>query len=74
VMADGIFDEWRLANRLAVAAEQAVFVASLGVIEGTCIPPSTADVDNAKRLRSLANDLFTVGMQNMADQAARLKR
>ena len=73
-MATEFFDEWRMANWAASAAERSVLTATLDAIESGTPMPAKADVDQAKTLRGIATDLFSVAMQEMAAKAGRLKR
>jgi hypothetical protein len=73
-MATEFFDEWRMANWAASAAERSVLTASLEAIESGTPMPAKEDVEQAKALRGIATDLFAVAMQEMAAKAGRLKR
>jgi hypothetical protein len=57
------FNEWRAAARAASAAEQAVSKAYLQYMAGTGEPPTAQEVDDAKRRRAVADDLFKVALQ-----------
>jgi len=73
-LAREFFQEWRVADRNASAAELRVFQASLDSMAGRSPSPTPAAIDDAKRLRAIANDLFTVAMAEFKADAQRLKR
>jgi hypothetical protein len=73
-MATQFFDEWRAADKLAAVAEKAVLTASLKAIDGKGPLPGAEEIDQAKRLRGVANDLFGVAMEEMTARAAQFKR
>jgi hypothetical protein len=72
-MAREFFQEWRLADRKASAAEMRVFQASLDSVTGQATIPAPETIEEAKRLRAIANDLFTVAMAEFQADAQRLK-
>jgi hypothetical protein len=74
VLVIGIFGEWRLANKLASQAEAIVLEGLLRMLNKEGPEPTEEEVANAKRLRAVANDLFAVGMKEMADRARSLRR
>jgi hypothetical protein len=73
-MATEFFDEWRMANWAASAAERSVLTATLGAIESGTPMPAKEDVEQARVLRGIATDLFAVALEEMAAKAGRLKR
>jgi hypothetical protein len=73
ILVIGIFHEWRLANRLASQAEAIVQAALLRGLDKTGAGATDEQVENAKRLRGIANDLFETGMKEMAARAKSLK-
>jgi len=73
-MATEFFDEWRMANWAASAAERSVLAASLEAIESGKPMPAAEDIERARTLRGIAVDLFAVAMEEMAAKAGRLKR
>ena len=73
-MATEYFDEWRLADKIASAAEAIVLAKSLGAIEGTAELPSDDEIAHAKYLRGVANDLFRIAMEEMKRKANQFKR
>ena len=72
-MATEFFQEWRVADRAASAAERLVVAASLAAISEKGVPPSPPEIAYAKRLRAIANDLFAVSMAEFAARAAAIK-
>ena len=72
-MATEFFDEWRMANWAATAAERAVLTESLAAIETGAPLPPREDIERAKTLRGIATDLFAVAMEEMTAKANRLK-
>jgi GAF domain-containing protein len=66
------FQEWRIADRAASAAEKAISRASLAAIEGTGSAPTAAMVAAAARLRQLADDLYRVAMTESEQRASQL--
>jgi len=64
-----LFQEWRLANRVATAAERAMLNASIQALEGKGEPPSPAEAQRAKGLRRAADDLFQLAMAHMRELA-----
>jgi hypothetical protein len=68
-----LFQEWRAANRVAEAMEKEVVRASLrSVTEGAPEPLREAH-EQAHKLRELANDLFKLAMDEMAQRAEAAK-
>ena len=63
------FQEWRIADRAASVAERAIMAASINAIEGGQQAPTQAEIDHAKRLRGIANDLFAVSMAEFEERA-----
>ena len=56
------FNEWRTAARAASAAERTVSQAYLLYISGKGEPPAAKQVEDAKRKRGVADDLFKVAL------------
>jgi hypothetical protein len=74
-MSSEIFQEWRTADRAALAAEKVLLNSSLRSIQdGDSLAPTPADVERAHRLRAIANELFQTAMAEMNAEAERLKR
>lgn len=57
------FNEWRAAARAASAAERLVSYAYMEYLSGKGDPPSAQQVEEAKRKRALADDLFSVALR-----------
>jgi hypothetical protein len=53
-----LFQTWRGANHAAVLAANTVLVKSVMALDGKGEPPSAAETDQARTLRSVADDLF----------------
>lgn len=70
----GLFAEWRVADRLAHRFEQALSKAALRSLQGDGPPPTEEQRQQAHRLRSQADDLFQLAMQEMSVRAAKLRR
>jgi putative methionine-R-sulfoxide reductase with GAF domain len=66
------FQEWRIADRAASAADKALLRASMAAIEGSGSAPTTVMVEAAARLRQLADDLYRVAMAESERRAAQL--
>jgi GAF domain-containing protein len=66
------FQEWRIADRVASAAEKALLRASLAAIEDSGSAPTAVMVSAAARLRQLADDLYRVAMAESEQRAAQL--
>ncbi len=63
-----LFQEWRAADRAALAAEKAVLADSLRPIEAMGNSPAVYHREKAKRRRAIANDLFDLAMAAMGGQ------
>lgn len=74
IMAREFFQEWRVADRAASAAERALMAASIAAIEAHEQPPSLEEIAHAKRLRAIANDLFAVSMAEFTERVNVLQR
>jgi hypothetical protein len=57
------FNEWRVASRAASAAERAVTLAYLAYCSGKGQPPTPEQVEESKRKRAMADDLFSVALR-----------
>lgn len=64
-----LFQEWRVANRIANTAERATLNASIRALEGKGEPPSQAEVQRVRRLRATADDLFQQAMAQLGELA-----
>jgi hypothetical protein len=64
-----LFQEWRAADRAAHALEQALTRASLAALDGRGEGPSEGDRDRSRKLRSTADDLFRMAMDEMRAKA-----
>jgi hypothetical protein len=73
-MRTGFFQEWRVADQAASAAEKLLLVDSLNAIEQGGVAPTLAAIAHAARLRAVANDLYAVAMELMKARAESLKR
>jgi hypothetical protein len=73
-MATELFREWRAADRTALVAEKAVMATAMAYYDGTSLPPTPESISEAKRLRGIADDLFTVSMAELAAAAAKNRR
>jgi hypothetical protein len=73
-MATELFREWRVADRTALAAERAVMATAMAYYDGTSAPPTLEAIAEAKRLRGIADDLFSVSMVELAAASARNRR
>lgn len=71
---DLLWNEWRLANRVAHRCEQEIAKRYLASVEDSAGSPRPAlkDVLEATRLRKLADDLFAVAMEQTKARAAAL--
>ena len=67
------FHEWRAADRVAVAAEHAVFRATMRLIDGGR-GPTESEISESHRLRAVADDLFSAAMEEMTEMSHRLRR
>jgi hypothetical protein len=67
------FHEWRTADRVARAAEKAVFAASMCFLDGLGSGPTDEQVEHAHHLRATADDLFNIAMQEMTEISNSLK-
>jgi hypothetical protein len=66
------FQEWRTADRAALAAERQVFAASMRFINGQGPGPTRDEIDLAHKLRATADDLFASAMREMEEVSRRL--
>lgn len=64
-----LFQEWRIANRIATTAEKAMLNASIRALDGQGEPPSQLEAQRVKRLRATADDLFQRAMAQMGEMA-----
>lgn len=69
-----LFQEWRVANRIATAAERAMLNASIQALDGKGEPPSPSEAQRVKRLRATADNLFQLAMAQMGEMAVMAKR
>ena len=69
-----IFQEWRVADRAAHAAEQRVMRDAMASMDDSGPAPSREDRDAAHRLRSIANDLFVIAMAELKRRSEQLRR
>jgi hypothetical protein len=70
----GLFQEWRVADRNARAIEHALSRASLSALDGKAEPPSAEERERAKKLRETADDLFQLAMADMQLRAKNRRR
>ena len=56
------FNEWRVAARAASAAERAISLAYIEYLNGRGAPPSAQQLEEAKRKRAVADDLFSIAL------------
>lgn len=63
------FQEWRVANRVATAAEKVMLNASILALDGKGLPPSQAEAQTVRRLRATADELFQQAMAQMGELA-----
>ena len=63
------FNEWRAASRAASAAERAVTLAYLAYCAGNGEAPTQQQVDESKRKRAMADDLFGVALRKWRDSS-----
>jgi hypothetical protein len=68
------FQEWRTADRAALAAERQVFAASMHFIGGQGPGPTRDEIDSAHKLRATADDLFASAMREMEEVSQRLRQ
>lgn len=61
------FNEWRAAARAAAAAERAVSEAFMLYFNGKGDAPTAQQVEEAKRRRAVADDLFSVAIRHWGD-------
>jgi hypothetical protein len=73
-MATEFFQEWRMADRVASAAEKKLAIESMSAIKGVGAVPSPATTAKAKRLRALADDLFKASMEEFRAKAFKFRR
>jgi hypothetical protein len=64
-----LFQKWRVANRVATAAERAMLNASLRALDGDGEPPSPAEAQRVRGLRTTADDLFQLAMAQLGELA-----
>jgi hypothetical protein len=64
-----LFQEWRVANRVATTAERAVLNASIRALDGQGEPPSQAEAQRVRRLRATADELFQLAMAQLGELA-----
>lgn len=64
-----LFHEWRVANRMATAAERSMLHTSIQALEGKGEPPSADEAQRIRRLRAAADDLFQRAMVHMTELA-----
>jgi hypothetical protein len=64
-----LFQEWRVANRVATTAERQMFNASIRALDGKGEPPSQAEGQRVRSLRATADDLFQLAMAQLGEQA-----
>lgn len=62
------FNEWRAAARAAAAAERAVSEAFMLYFNGKGDAPTAQQVEEAKRRRAIADDLFSVAIRYWGDR------
>lgn len=70
----GLFGEWRAADRLAHRMEQALSKAALRSLQGDGPPPTEEQRQQAHQLRSRADDLFQLAMDEMSTRATKLRQ
>lgn len=70
----GLFQEWRVADRNARAIDHALTRTSLNAVEGKAQPPSAEERARAKKLRETADDLFQLAMADMTLRAKNRRR
>ena len=68
-LSDGLFAEWRVADRAAMAMEASNARAALDALAGIGLPVSTAQRFKAVALRAVADDLFQISMTLMKARA-----
>ena len=71
--ATDLFREWRTADKAAHALEKQLLNEAIASIDGGGAAPHPDSQEKAKRLRQVANDLFTVAMAEMTEQARLLR-
>jgi hypothetical protein len=64
-----LFQEWRVASRIATTAERAMLNASIRALDGKGEPPSQAEAQRVRRLRATADDLFQQAMTQLGELA-----
>lgn len=62
------FNEWRAASRAASAAERIVSEAFMLYFNGKGQPPSGEQIHEARRRRTVADDLFSLAIRNWTDK------
>jgi len=70
---EGLFGEWRVADRSARQVEQELATAYVNALEGNGPPPLPELRARAYDLRRLADDLFHVAMAEMVARATSLR-
>jgi hypothetical protein len=69
----GLFGEWRVADRVAHRMEQALSRAALRSLQGEGAPPTEEQRQQAHALRTQADDLFQLAMNEMSMRASKLR-
>jgi hypothetical protein len=69
-----IFQEWRVADRAAHAAEQRVMREAMASLDGRAAAPTVEVKEAAHRLRAVANDLFAVAMAELKRRSDQLRQ
>ena len=64
-----LFQEWRVANRIATTAERSMLNASIRALDGKGEPPSQAEAQRVRSLRATADDLFQHAMAQLGELA-----
>ena len=64
-----LFQEWRVANRVASTAERAMLDAFFRALDGKGEPPSQAEAQRVRRLRAAADELFQLAMAQLGELA-----
>jgi hypothetical protein len=66
--------EWRAADREARRLEHSIALASPCAARGVGEPPPRAEIEHARRLREVADDLLPLAMREIAERLERLQR
>ena len=69
-----IFQEWRVADRVAQEAERRAMREAMDGYDEAGREPTSQTRDDAHRLRSIANDLFAVAMAELKRRSEQLRR